>query len=212
MTRDSTARAHPRPRHDPADDQRRGQTAGGDRTSTGRRSRIHDDLLRQRLLDAIRVGAVLEDALAYAGLPRSTYYAWLNRGRTARDHLDAGLHLLDTERPYLDFLDLIEHEIAAVEVRALGVIRTSALNGSWRAAAWWLERRYPARYGRASRGEPEQGWHPDGGVSISALDEAFRAVVEQRDRWAAGWRPPADAGRDPLAGRPIECGACGRRP
>ena len=69
------------------------------------------------------------------------------RGRHARDAADRD-ELPVAEEPFLDFLDAIERALTVPEMRAVTVIQDSAAKGSWRAAAWLLERRWPERWGR----------------------------------------------------------------
>lgn len=87
-----------------------------------------DTARRRRLLAALEAGATIKMAAAAAGVSEDT----LSRWRKAGPDLEA---------------EMLQAE-AAGAVRALGVIQSAAASGTWQAAAWLLERRYPGEYGR----------------------------------------------------------------
>lgn len=87
-----------------------------------------DDARRRRLLAALEAGATIKMAAAAAGVSEDT----LSRWRKAGPDLEADMQQAE----------------AAGAVRALGVIQEAAASGTWQAAAWLLERRYPGEYGR----------------------------------------------------------------
>ena len=81
----------------------------------------------------MRLGNYRKTAAEYAGISERTLGDWLYKGAEA----DTGEHA--------DFYnDVLEAEQAA-EVRALGVIQQAA-SRDWKAAAWFLERKFPQRY------------------------------------------------------------------
>jgi hypothetical protein len=61
---------------------------------------------------------------------------------------------------------------ATSEVRLVAQVARAAASGSWRAACWLLERKYPQRWGTGSR-EPELGV-PRDGDPFAAVDELAR--------------------------------------
>ena len=84
------------------------------------------------LLDALRQGASREAAAAAAGIDRTTAWRW------AQD--DPAL--------------AAEVEQACGQAEVMMTQRVfDAAPSDWRAAAWWLERRRPAVYGRHARPE-----------------------------------------------------------
>lgn len=87
-----------------------------------------DTARRSRMLAALEAGASLKMAAAAAGVSEAT----LGRWRKARPELEEEMQQAE----------------AAGAVRALGVIQQAAASGTWQAAAWLLERRYPGEYGR----------------------------------------------------------------
>ena len=88
---------------------------------------------RKKVLWALRLGNYRKTAAEYAGISERTLCDWIYKGAEA----ESG--------EYGAFCsDVIEAEQAA-EVRALGVIQQAA-NRDWKAAAWFLERKFPQRY------------------------------------------------------------------
>jgi transposase len=87
--------------------------------------------LERRLLDALRAGNTRRAACAYAGVEQHTFQRWLLR--------------------FAHFAQAIEKAEADAAVRNVAIIQQAARDGTWTAAAWWLERRYPEDYGRRER-------------------------------------------------------------
>jgi len=105
------------------------------------------DTVTKIVCSALQEGAYADEAVTLAGIGRSTYYTWLGRGRVARSRREEGLPVSVTEQGFLDFLDSVERASIAPEIEALKVIQRAAAGGSWRAAAWYLEHRYPHKWG-----------------------------------------------------------------
>jgi hypothetical protein len=114
-----------------------------------------------RIIQALDAGAFFDEACSFAGVSRSAAYEWLARGKGAREEQDAegeAHELSANDRAYLDFADAVEKTRATVVVRNLAIIRNAAQDGTWQAAAWYLERTLPGKYGRHQRAdatEPE---------------------------------------------------------
>lgn len=102
-----------------------------------RPSKFNDDV-RGRVLTAIAGGNTRETCAAYAGISVSLLYEWLERGRKAK------------HGPYLEFLEAVKKAEADAIVASVGRIRQAA-GEKWQAAAWWLERKVPAQWGRQDR-------------------------------------------------------------
>ena len=109
---------------------------------------------QDRLLSALKAGSFFDDACAYAGVSKSAAYEWLAKGRAARDLQESKgeqYELPGEDRIYLEFTDAVERARAGAVIGNLAIIRTAAQNGQWQAAAWWLERTAPEKYGRHDR-------------------------------------------------------------
>jgi transposase len=119
------------------------------KTGPGGRPTKLTPALQERLVKVIEAGNYIETAAAYAGLSKESLYGWMRRGRRERDRLekDGRLRPRQEEKPYLEFLDAIEKALASSEVADLQRIDAAA-DQQWQAAAWRLERRMPAKWGR----------------------------------------------------------------
>jgi hypothetical protein len=100
------------------------------RKKTGRPSKRTPEV-KQMILEALRGGNYLETAAAYAGVHRSTLNRWMN----------------EDDPEFQDFRDAVEKARADAIVRNVGVVLAAAPK-NWQAAAWWLERTNPDKYGR----------------------------------------------------------------
>jgi hypothetical protein len=102
----------------------------------GRKPKLTDEAAK-RILDAILMGATHATACRAARIGKSTFYSWLQKG----EHEAGGL--------FRDFLDAVRRVEAQRECEALAHIAQAAEH-DWRAAAWFLARRYPGRWGRTT--------------------------------------------------------------
>jgi transposase len=134
-------------------------------TEMGRPTKLTPDI-ENAIVTALRAGNYAETAVAYAGIGLSTYYRWMERGQSEAED----------DRAYREFREAIEKARAAAEVRDIALIDKAAANGSWQAAAWKLERRYPQRWGRVVRTEVTGA---DGGavhVEVDVRDELRKVL------------------------------------
>jgi hypothetical protein len=144
---------------------------------------MEDQERLDRLFLAIGLGLLVDEAVRYAGIGRSTFYAWKVRGRDARDLRLIGVNPDPADQPYVDFLDRLEREEATFHVQNLAVISRAARSGSWRAAAWLLEHLRPDDYSATPRRDPDATPPRDPEpISIEELEEAVREVREQREK------------------------------
>ena len=105
----------------------------------GRPSKL-DEARVAALIDALKVGCSAEVACRAAGIGRSTFKAWLARGKSPDP----------TDAPYRAFRAAVQKARAHGEYHALGVIQ-AAMPTHWQAAAWFLERSQPRRWARVDR-------------------------------------------------------------
>ena len=92
-----------------------------------RRSKLTPEV-QQRICDAIVIGATYEHAAAYGGVAYETFNNWRHAN--------------------VQFSEALKAAEARAVVGWLAKIEKAASEGTWQAAAWKLERRYPDRYGR----------------------------------------------------------------
>lgn len=126
----------------------------------GRPSKLTDERV-QRLLTAIQAGNYIETAAEVAGIGKSTFYRWMNAD----------------EPEFREFREAVKKAEAEAEARDVGMVRVAA-RSTWQAAAWWLERKFPERWGRRDRHEVEHSGRV--GLTLERLHElAEGEEVEQ---------------------------------
>lgn len=93
----------------------------------------------KKILKAISHGLTLKRAALCAGVTYSTLSRWLRKGR--RDDRNG------TSSVFRSFyLEVRKADAAAEDAQAAMILKTA--KKVWTAAAWWLERKYPERWGR----------------------------------------------------------------
>jgi hypothetical protein len=117
-----------------------------------------------RILDIIKAGGYVEAAAQAAGVSRSTFHAWFDRGHpdgvvTDPEKPDERVRRKDDE-PFRVFRAKVEQ--AKAEGEAINVARVSAAAvKDWKAAAWILERTHPDRWGGPRSRSIDTSIHPD---------------------------------------------------
>jgi transposase len=158
----------------------------------GRNHKIDADTV-DKLCQAIRTGATLDAAAAYAGIAESTFHLWIKKGRAPR-----------APKVYRDFVAAIDLAGATFEVTAIARI-TKAGEKEWGADAWRLERRYPDKYGRKTRVDANLSVSARPMIDAAKLTDDELALLQ---RLLEKGKPDADEGdaaggaREPR--RPIE--------
>lgn len=107
----------------------------------GRPSKLTPEV-QDKVVQAILAGNYQDTAAQYAGIGTTTFYRWMEKG--AED---------DAPQMYRDFREAVESANATAEVRDVALITQAAQSGTWQAAAWKLERKFPQRWGRFQRTE-----------------------------------------------------------
>lgn len=128
--------------------------------------------VRERLLQAVRLGATHELACMYAGVSVDSF---------ARYRTDA------------DFAEDVKRAEGQAALGWLAKIEKAATDGNWQAAAWKLERRYPDVYGRRVQQLEHSG--PGGGpIPLAPVPDATIAAVLARHAGRAADRGTDDDG------------------
>lgn len=121
--------------------------------------------LQDRICLAIRAGNYSKIAAEMNGIGETTFYRWLDIGSKP-----------NASRIYREFRESIKRAEAEAEVTNVARIRQAADNGTWQAAAWYLERKHGDRWGRNDKIRQEISG-PEGKPVPLSLEEAKKAVL-----------------------------------
>jgi transposase len=149
-------------------------------TNRGRPKRLEvDDTLTDTLADYLRSGLFLREACSLAGVNRDSVYTWLKKGTRDRKKGEDSVEAR--------FTDTIKRAMAEAEADALNDVRNAAkLPQFWAAGAWYLERRYPEKYGRKDRLAMEHSGQM--GVGIVEADSTVAESLEDDEKREAAKR------------------------
>ena len=146
--------------------------------------------LAERIISAIKAGGYVETAAAYAGVRKSTFYDWLRRGAREqqgefKEFSDAVQRAIaDSEMRYVAVVakaaggyDVVtERTVVNQTLDKDGKIVTLTNQTTERghefspqAAEWWLERRFPRKWGRMERPEGSELQEEDGEKPLATL-------------------------------------------
>jgi len=123
------------------------------------------------LLQALSAGNYVEVSCAYAGLSVGVVYQWLEKGKAEKTRIENGDLADPTKKTYLELFEAIESARAKAIVGNVAVIQKAARDGTWQAAAWWLERTNPQQFGRKIQAEVT------GRISIDDLERRMLELI-----------------------------------
>jgi hypothetical protein len=132
----------------------------------GRPTKLTPDV-QQRIVEALLSGLYAEDAVIIGGICEDTFYEWIKRGKTG-------------EEPFASFSEAVETAGVESSRQALTTVRAGDMG--WQGSAWFLERRYPAKWGRRD---------PDHGVKTKLLEAELETVKAKLELLKAGHDPDA---------------------
>lgn len=91
--------------------------------------------LQQQFCEALHSGLTYNGACDLVGLGRTTFYRWMDEDES-------------TTQAQRDFRDAVKEARSKRDQKYVRVIEDAAANGTWQAAAWFLERTNRSEYGR----------------------------------------------------------------
>lgn len=135
------------------------------------------------LIASLKNGAYLDTACTYAGIGSSSVYRWLERGRLENERIEAGEKPSPDEKPYWEIWESIEKARSEATLRNVTLVQTAAQNGSWQAAAWFLERTNPRLYGRRNYNEVtgSEGKPLEVSVSVDDLNAKIAQLMGEHN-------------------------------
>jgi len=110
-----------------------------------------------KITTALRNGVSVNAACRQAGVPKSTYYKWLTKGRDGMEAYEAFYQAVEKATGEAE-----EHFLKMIQAIAAGKIK-----GNWQAYAWILERRFHEDWRRR-----------DFDAQRAAADESQRPVIQ----------------------------------
>lgn len=172
------------------------------------RPSIINDALIGKFCSHIRLMGSIQTAISATGIGRETYYGWARRvGQGGGTEL---------ERKFIAAVERAEGETKMLVERML----QRHFDKSWRAIAWWLERRYPQEYARRrlpvlfAEEDPDRQPRPtrivwEKAASARRAEAKPTRVSEQRpaegvERVSGAWVPGTyyeTLGLEPITGR-----------
>lgn len=136
------------------------------RKGAGRKSKLTPDLMTE-FVKLLSEGNYIDTVCHAVGISPPTYYNWRSRGQA----VSSGI--------YREFYERTEQATAKAEGAYLGVIKDAAKSGTWQAAAWYLERRYPERWGRRDYRDITSGGKPLQKLDLSKLSNDELETIEK---------------------------------
>ena len=127
---------------------------------TGSQPKLTKDFVKEAA-KLISGGLTNRDACAVLGVSETAFYRWLQEPRKGLE---------------VELWEAIEKAKATRKAFMLQSITSAARNGTWQAAAWYLERQYPAEYARPDR-------YHDAGMqeAVQAVRELTESIKAQSD-------------------------------
>ena len=112
--------------------------------------------VRTKILSVLSVGASRQTAYQLANLSPQTFHNWMRRGQ-------------EGEEPFKSFAEAVTAAELNVKTDYLSIIQHAARSGDWKAASWFLERRFPKDYGHLVKVEADVTVRP--ALDLSKLDD-----------------------------------------
>ena len=97
------------------------------------------DEVQAIIVNALKNGLSNAAAASLARISEPTFYNWYNKGAEAKSG------------KMKDFHDAVDNARDVAQANYENVIASAANDGTWQAAAWWLERRRPQQYGKKEK-------------------------------------------------------------
>lgn len=132
-----------------------------------------DETLTESLAFYLRKGMYLREACSLAGVSRDSVYTWMKQG--VRD-IRAGIDSAEA-----NFSDTVKKAMAEAEEKAVDNVRAAGqLPQFWAAEAWFLERRYPDKYGKRDRVALEHTGQM--GIGVANVDKPLSERLNDEDK------------------------------
>jgi transposase len=138
-----------------------------------------DDTKIQALLKALTAGHYMERAARMSAISLTTVYRWLDEGKKERESIEAGNEPCKRGQAYLEISEAIQKAREAAAHRAMLAIQNAAQDGTWQAAAWYLERTDREHYGRYTQVAGSDGGAVKLNVTVEDMEKVLKELIDQ---------------------------------
>jgi transposase len=107
-------------------------------TKVGRPTKFTKEV-QDQLYQLIKEGNYFDTSCKIAGISYSTFREWIIKGEQ------------DGKGKFFDFSEAIKKAEAEAEAKRVEMILKAGMIQDWKANAWYLERKYPDRWGKVDR-------------------------------------------------------------
>lgn len=111
----------------------------------GRPSKLTPEV-QEKICQLLKAGNTFRTACEVAGIGWSTGREWRTRGEERHSTREG-------DEEYAAFAAAVQKAEEEAAARNVALIQKAAANGTWQAAAWWLERKFPGEWARVDRHE-----------------------------------------------------------
>jgi hypothetical protein len=155
-----------------------------------------NDKVHEAIVESVRHGSYITVAAQSAGINVTTFRNWLERGEMEEARIAEGFDADPNEAKYLAFKRDVDSARSQAEIESVKAVRMASRNGTWQAAAWYLERSFPQRWGRnrieeiiedtakeCAAEHLAEGWDVfEGGYDLGVYSGDVDALCEALDR------------------------------
>ncbi len=114
-------------------------------TPIGRPTKLTPEV-RERICQFLKAGNTFRTACEVAGIAASTGREWRARGEDRHSAREG-------DEDFALFAVAVQKAEEEAVARNVALIQKAAAEGTWTAAAWWLERKFPAEWAKVDRHE-----------------------------------------------------------
>ena len=130
---------------------------------------------RETLIKLISAGNYQRTACRAAGISEAQFYKWKREGEQARDDLENGVALTETQEELVWFVNELDEARAKAEAALVARWYTEGVDGDWRAAERFLAKAFPERWADPATRLEITGAH---GGPVQQLQAHVHAIQE----------------------------------
>lgn len=133
----------------------------------GRKTKLNENLI-QEAEKLIRLGNYTTVVTQYLGIHQSTWYNWMQEGEEAKTGLKR------------EFFERIKKAESFAEIKNVQQIQ-KASEDNWQASAWYLERKFPERWGKRDKYSLEHTGKDGDPIETSHTEEIDLSKITDKE-------------------------------